>query len=48
MFLGLSTFLVTEGVKLDFDLCIPIGLFGREEPSPIEVKLLVEVADFNL
>ena len=48
LFLGLSTFLVTDGVKLDFDLCIPIGLFGREEPSPIEVKLLVEVADFNL
>ena len=48
LFLGLSTFLLTDGVKLDFDRCIPIGLFGRDDPSPIEVKLLVDVADFNL
>ena len=48
MFLGLSTFLLTDGVKFDFDRCMPMGLFGRDEPSPIDVKLLVDVADFNL
>ena len=44
---GLSTLLLTDGVKLDFERCIPIGLFGLEDPS-IEDKLPVDVADFNL
>ena len=46
--LGLSTLLLTDGVKLDFDRCIPIGLLGLEDPSPIVDKLPVDVADFNL
>ena len=48
LFLGLSTLLLTDGVRLDFDLCIPIGLFGLEDPSPIEDKFPVDVADFSL
>ena len=43
--LGESTLRPIVGVRVDFDLCIPAGLLGRD---PTESKLPVDVADFNL
>ena len=45
--LPLRDFLPTDGVKLDFDLCIMLtGLLGRCPPR--ERRLPVDVAAFNL
>ena len=42
--LGLNTRRLTDGVRLDFDLCMPAGLRGLESRDD---KLPVEVAAFK-